>query len=314
MTTAPEALAMRTSFFVTSPTSAETISSCTFVLLIPSRICRTASAEPKTSALMMSLSTRCWVAAMLAKSCSTDTSRGASTAPDFFRRWPSSSARFSASRADFTAWKIAPLSGVPDQPMTRAGVPGGASLTGLPWSLKSARTLAHWAPHTRASPTRRVPRCTMTVASGPRPTSTWDSTIVPLASALGLALSSRTSVWSKITSRSSLTPVPLTAETGTVIVSPPQSSGAIWRCCIWPLTMSRLAPLTSILFTATSRVTLALRMCWRASSVCGMKPSSAATTRTAMSVTKAPRARILLKAAWPGVSRKVIFRPLNSIW
>ena len=33
-----------------------------------------------------------------------------------------------------------------------------------------------------------------------------------------------------------------------------------------------------------------------------------------MSVTDAPRARILLKAAWPGVSRKVIFRPLYSIW
>jgi len=37
-----------------------------------------------------------------------------------------------------------------------------------------------------------------------------------------------------------------------------------------------------------------------------MTPSSAATTNTTISVTEAPRARIAVKAAWPGVSRKVI--------
>ena len=37
-----------------------------------------------------------------------------------------------------------------------------------------------------------------------------------------------------------------------------------------------------------------------------MTPSSAATTITATSVTFAPRARIAVKASWPGVSRKVI--------
>ena len=45
---------------------------------------------------------------------------------------------------------------------------------------------------------------------------------------------------------------------------------------------------------------------WIASIVCGMTPSSAATTSTTMSVTLAPRARIAVKAAWPGVSMKVI--------
>ena len=70
----------------------------------------------------------------------------------------------------------------------------------------------------------------------------------------------------------------------------------------------------SILLTATMSATFALWMCFSASSVCGMNPSSAATTSTAMSVTLAPRARILLNAAWPGVSRKVIFFPLNSTW
>ena len=51
-----------------------------------------------------------------------------------------------------------------------------------------------------------------------------------------------------------------------------------------------------------------------ASSVCGMMPSSAATTSTAMSVTLAPRARISVKASWPGVSTKAIVRPFFSIW
>ena len=50
------------------------------------------------------------------------------------------------------------------------------------------------------------------------------------------------------------------------------------------------------------------------SSVCGMTPSSAAMMRTAMSVICAPRARIALNAAWPGVSRNVIFRPATSTW
>ena len=46
-----------------------------------------------------------------------------------------------------------------------------------------------------------------------------------------------------------------------------------------------------------------------ASIVWGMIPSSAATTRIAMSVAIAPLARIDVKAAWPGVSRNVISSP-----
>jgi len=53
-------------------------------------------------------------------------------------------------------------------------------------------------------------------------------------------------------------------------------------------------------------------MWWIASSVWGITPSSAATTRIAMSVTSAPRARMALKASWPGVSMKVINRPWRS--
>ena len=52
-----------------------------------------------------------------------------------------------------------------------------------------------------------------------------------------------------------------------------------------------------------------------ASTVWGITESSAATTSTTMSVTCAPRARMEVKAAWPGVSRKVIFCPASvSIW
>ena len=49
-------------------------------------------------------------------------------------------------------------------------------------------------------------------------------------------------------------------------------------------------------------------LAWQiASTVCGMTWSSAATTSTTMSVTCAPRARMAVKASWPGVSRKVIW-------
>ena len=56
---------------------------------------------------------------------------------------------------------------------------------------------------------------------------------------------------------------------------------------------------------ATTSGTLAALACEIASMVCGMTPSSAATTRMTMSVACAPRARMAVNAAWPGVSRKV---------
>ncbi|MCY1306974.1 hypothetical protein D9M70_568660 [compost metagenome] len=46
--------------------------------------------------------------------------------------------------------------------------------------------------------------------------------------------------------------------------------------------------------------------------VCGITLSSAATTRIAMSVAWAPRARMAVNAAWPGVSMKVILLPFCS--
>ena len=62
----------------------------------------------------------------------------------------------------------------------------------------------------------------------------------------------------------------------------------------------------SILLIATMIGTPAA-LAWLIDSiVCGMTLSSAATTRIAMSVACAPRARMAVKAAWPGVSMKVI--------
>ncbi len=75
-----------------------------------------------------------------------------------------------------------------------------------------------------------------------------------------------------------------------------------------------LASGLSILFIATTIGTPAAFAWWIASFVCGITPSSAATTRITMSVALAPRARIAVKAAWPGVSRKVIMPRGVSTW
>ena len=72
------------------------------------------------------------------------------------------------------------------------------------------------------------------------------------------------------------------------------------------------APSLSILLTATTIGTSAACAWLMASTVCGMTPSSAATTRIAMSVALAPRARMAVNASWPGVSMKVI-EPLAAV-
>ena len=99
-------------------------------------------------------------------------------------------------------------------------------------------------------------------------------------------------------------PSPVIALTLTNIVSPPHSSGTRPSSPSSRLTRSGSAPGLSILLTATMIGTFAAFAWAMASLVCGMTPSSAATTRTTMSVTLAPRARICVNASWPGVSRK----------
>ena len=95
---------------------------------------------------------------------------------------------------------------------------------------------------------------------------------------------------------------------------PPHSSGCSSSVASSVRTRSMFASGRSTLFTATTIGTSAARACEIDSRVCGITPSSAATTSTAMSVTLAPRARMAVKASWPGVSRKVIFRSPWTTW
>ena len=169
-------------------------------------------------------------------------------------------------------------------------------------------------PTSTMSPWRRVPSWTSTVATGPRPLSRRDSTTTPRPGADGVAFSSSTSACSRTASSSSSTPVPSFAETGTKGASPPHSSGITSRAARPFLMLSGLASGLSILFTATTIGTPAAFACCTASWVCGMTPSSAATTRITMSVAWAPRARIAVNAAWPGVSRKVTMPRSVSTW
>ena len=180
-----------------------------------------------------------------------------------------------------------------------------------PRSFVITRTRPTAVPAMMMSPVWSVPFCTRTVMIGPRPLSRRASTTVPRAGRFGLALSSMISACSTRFSRSSLTPAPVFAEIGQTIVSPPHSSGTrsyLVRSC---LMRSGFAPGRSILLIATT-IGVPAALAWLMDSiVCGMMPSSAATTRMAISVTIAPRARMVVKASWPGVSRKVTGLPLT---
>ena len=117
---------------------------------------------------------------------------------------------------------------------------------------------------------------------------------------------SSSSACSEIASSSASMPSPVFADTGTNRVSPPQSSGRSSSAARPVRTFSGSALSRSILLMATITGASAARAWRTASSVCGMTPSSAATTSTTMSVQRAPRPRMEVNAAWPGVSRNVI--------
>src|SRR5664280_534889 len=156
-------------------------------------------------------------------------------------------------------------------------------------------------------PIRSVPVWTTTVATGPRPLSSSASMIVPTAGRLGSALSSWSSATRFTMSNRSSRPWPVLAETCTSGTSPPYSSMTTFASVSSVLTRSGFASGLSILLSAMMIGTFAARAWLIASSVCGMTPSSAATTMIAISVTLAPRARIAVNASCPGVSRKTTF-------
>ena len=107
-------------------------------------------------------------------------------------------------------------------------------------------------------------------------------------------------------------PLPFLAEIAVASVVPPNSSSTTWCCSRSCLTFCTLAAGRSILLIATTSGTPAFLAWLMASTVCGMMASSAAMTSTTMSVTWAPRARMAVKASWPGVSRNAIRFLLGS--
>ena len=158
---------------------------------------------------------------------------------------------------------------------------------------------------------RSVPFCTRTVATGPFPLSSSASIIRPLAARFGFAFSSLTSAVRRIISSRESIPSCVCADTGTKIVLPPQSSGTSSCSASSCFTLSMFALGLSILLIATI-ISVPAAFAWlMASTVCGITPSSAATTRIAISVAFAPRIRIAVNASCPGVSRNVIFCPLT---
>ena len=92
-------------------------------------------------------------------------------------------------------------------------------------------------------------------------------------------------------------PVLSRAETSTNSVVPPNSSATRPYSVSWARTRAGSAPSLSILLTATTIGTPAAWAWLSASVVCGLTPSSAATTRTTRSVVSAPRARMAVKAS-----------------
>ena len=192
---------------------------------------------------------------------------------------------------------MSPPDGASDKPRISTGVDGGAVLTRLPLSFTIARTLPTAVPAITKSPTLSVPFCTRTVATGPLPLSISASITVPCASLLGLAFSSCISATRSTISKRPSMLILFLAEISTQTVSPPHSSGTRSYSTSICLTLSGLAPSLSILLIATTIVTPAAFAWLIASIVCGIIPSSAATTSIATSVTCAPLARIVVNAS-----------------
>ena len=207
-----------------------------------------------------------------------------------------------------------PACGTSVRPWISTGIDGPASLIGLPFSSSMARTRPYEEPARITSPRFSVPDCTRIVATGPLPLSRRPSTTRPRAGASIGAFSSSTSACSSTCSSSASIPAPVLADTGTNGDSPPYSSGTTCSATSSCVTRSTLPPGLSILLIATTSGTPAAFAWAIASFVCGITPSSAATTRMTMSVAFAPRARIAVKASWPGVSRKVMVPRGVSTW
>ena len=135
------------------------------------------------------------------------------------------------------------------------------------------------------------------MATGPRPTSNFASITVPSAKRLGLDLSSKISDCNTIFSIRLSTPLPVEAETSTSSTSPDIDSTTTSYLSNSVLTLLGSEFSLSHLLIATIIGTFAAFAWLIASIVCGITPSSAATTRIIMSVTCAPLDLMDVKAA-----------------
>ena len=302
ITTASLALARSTSDSLMPPTPACTISTLTSSLPSLARLVVNTSTEPCTSPLSTTLS---W-----------------GFSPARMRSWKSSrviwrmagpcfcllsSVRFCAMpramRSSGTTTNCVPASGGPLKPVTTTGVAGPACSTFSRREFCSVRTRPQHSPARNTSPARSVPLWTKIQATGPIPRVISDSMTTPRAGLSGLAFRSSISASSSSISISSSTPSPFLAEMSFMMVLPPHASSTNSYCVNCWRIRSGWASGLSHLFTATTMGTSAALAWSIASTVCGITPSSAATTSTTMSVALAPRARIWVKASWPGVSR-----------
>ncbi|GFI63970.1 hypothetical protein IMSAG117_01387 [Lactobacillaceae bacterium] len=272
------------------------------------KLCAKASAEPCTSALMIrSTSFRSpsfKVSNKLSKVTCVVWLRSLIKAR-LARSSPAARAVFSSSNVI----KRSPESGTSFRPVISTGVAGVAFLIERPRASVIVRTRPKVLPTTIGSPTCNVPCCTSNEATEPLPLSSRASITEPAPCCLALAFNSSISASSKIISSNSSKFLLNLAEISTKIVSPPQLSGISSYSDNCSMTWFGLAPGLSILLTATMIGTLAALAWLIASIVCGITPSSAATTKTVISVISAPRARMLVKAACPGVSKNVIVLP-----
>ena len=136
------------------------------------------------------------------------------------------------------------------------------------------------------------------------------SSTVPDALRFGFAFSSPMSVTSRTISSSRSRFCFFFAETSTMTVVPPHASGT--RPELGELALDVVgvrARLVDLVDRHDDRHVGGLARDRSPPCVCGITPSSAATTSTTTSVTFAPRARIIVNASWPGVSRKTTLRP-----
>ncbi len=201
----------------------------------------------------------------------------------------------------------------PERPRISTGIAGPASLTCSPLSLTSARTRPHWSPATMIWPGRK--RALLDENGGNRTAAAvelgFDDRTFGSAVRIGLQVENfglqqdgfeqlveiGAGSWPRLRRRALHRPwIPRTLRAAAARVR----------------TFCGSAVGLSILLIATMIGTPAA-LAWLIDSiVCGITLSSAATTRMAMSVACAPRARMAVKAAWPGVSMKVILWPFCS--